>query len=336
MNIQKFLMDNYIWILVVLLLAIITVIGFLADKKKNGNSKNNKTTNPQNNQNGLNNNQGMPMNNSGMVQQGMPMNNIMMQGQVMQQAPMNPTVIGDTIPQNVINQMGQIPISPVNPNGIVGGVPNQTNMEQNIPNINLPNQDFLQPVNNNTKQPEPTPSYQPLSEQKPMFTPQSPSELLQNYRENNNMPVTPVTEQNTLNQGLNEPVVNMWEQPQQLNQQPMQVQEQPPQQPININPVPTVNTMNQPTGVPMSNYNVTEPAMTIQPQINQSVPQPIPGPQNIPTNNVAPMPNYPNSNMTVPQPVPNPVPTPVAQQPQPINNPSPVSFVFGPQNNQFQ
>lgn len=36
MNIKDFLIDNYIWIIVVILLSIVTVIGFLADKKKNG------------------------------------------------------------------------------------------------------------------------------------------------------------------------------------------------------------------------------------------------------------------------------------------------------------
>lgn len=37
MNIKNFLMDNYIYIIIVILLTIITIIGFLADKKKNGN-----------------------------------------------------------------------------------------------------------------------------------------------------------------------------------------------------------------------------------------------------------------------------------------------------------
>ena len=44
MNIKEFLLDNYIWILVVILLSIITVIGFLADKNrggKTGKQKNN-------------------------------------------------------------------------------------------------------------------------------------------------------------------------------------------------------------------------------------------------------------------------------------------------------
>ena len=39
MNIKDFLIENYIWILVVILLCIITVIGFLADKKKTKKEK---------------------------------------------------------------------------------------------------------------------------------------------------------------------------------------------------------------------------------------------------------------------------------------------------------
>ena len=36
MNFRDFLMDNYIYIIIVIVLVIVTIIGFLADKKKNG------------------------------------------------------------------------------------------------------------------------------------------------------------------------------------------------------------------------------------------------------------------------------------------------------------
>ena len=39
MNIKEFLIDNYIWIIVVIVLLIITIIGFLADKKKGKDPK---------------------------------------------------------------------------------------------------------------------------------------------------------------------------------------------------------------------------------------------------------------------------------------------------------
>ena len=39
MNIKDFLIDNYIYIIIVIVLIIITIIGFLADKKKNGEKK---------------------------------------------------------------------------------------------------------------------------------------------------------------------------------------------------------------------------------------------------------------------------------------------------------
>ena len=39
MNIKDFLIDNYIYIIIVVILIVITVIGFLADKKRNGAKK---------------------------------------------------------------------------------------------------------------------------------------------------------------------------------------------------------------------------------------------------------------------------------------------------------
>ena len=43
MNIVDFLIANYHWILAIILLTIITIIGFLADKKKNDKKKEDKT-----------------------------------------------------------------------------------------------------------------------------------------------------------------------------------------------------------------------------------------------------------------------------------------------------
>ena len=51
MNIKDFLIENYIWILVVILLSIVTIIGFLADKKR---VKNKKEEVPANNGNNAN------------------------------------------------------------------------------------------------------------------------------------------------------------------------------------------------------------------------------------------------------------------------------------------
>ena len=39
MNIKDFLMENYIYIIIVIILTIVTIIGFLADKKRNGDKK---------------------------------------------------------------------------------------------------------------------------------------------------------------------------------------------------------------------------------------------------------------------------------------------------------
>ena len=39
MNIKDFLMDNFVYIIIIIILIIVTIIGFLADKKKNGEKK---------------------------------------------------------------------------------------------------------------------------------------------------------------------------------------------------------------------------------------------------------------------------------------------------------
>ena len=46
MNLKDFLMDNYIYIIIVIILIIITIIGFLADKKKNFESAKLEITRP--------------------------------------------------------------------------------------------------------------------------------------------------------------------------------------------------------------------------------------------------------------------------------------------------
>ena len=50
MNIKDFLLDNYIYIIIVIVLIIITIIGFLADKKRGGNTKNSQNSIPDNGQ----------------------------------------------------------------------------------------------------------------------------------------------------------------------------------------------------------------------------------------------------------------------------------------------
>ena len=52
MNIKDFLIDNYIWIIVIILITIVTIIGFLADKKKNEN-KNEAPAQPRNQSKGM-------------------------------------------------------------------------------------------------------------------------------------------------------------------------------------------------------------------------------------------------------------------------------------------
>jgi len=106
MNIKDFLLDNYIWFLVVILLCIVTVIGFLADRKRSKKVKENENKNqnvPNNNGVAMNYQQQPQMNyqplsqteqnNMGMMYSNQNMNNLQDNMQV-----------NNTIPQPNNNQ----------------------------------------------------------------------------------------------------------------------------------------------------------------------------------------------------------------------------------------
>lgn len=147
MNISEFISENYIWILVVVVLTIVTVIGFLVDKKRSGNKKesNKDVTNLTSDVNN-----GIPVNNDGNL-----MNNNMMMNN-----------------SNLMNNNSSAVQPPV--------FTPQTTMDiNNNPNNNMMNNFGMNTINNSVPKPvenvtpvvSPEQMYQPLSEQKPTFLP---------------------------------------------------------------------------------------------------------------------------------------------------------------------
>lgn len=195
MNIRDFLIDNYIWILVVILLTIITIIGFLADKKKGkkettstnagGNAGMNvPTVNYQNipnqapvnyQQTGMNNQMGQGFNIPTPVN-AQPINYQMNQPQPVEMNNYQGNA-GVGMPSDMM--MGHVD------NGVNPGVLNQGMM----PNVDMNNMNgaglnvipgneqgmnvMPQPLDNvNSNMVQAEPMYQPLSEQTPNIMPQ--------------------------------------------------------------------------------------------------------------------------------------------------------------------
>lgn len=306
MNIIDFLTENYIWILAIILITIVTIIGFLADKKKSGKKTDNVLT-PQ-----------QPINNNQPQMQYQPVQELQLQGQ-------------SNIAQNNINQMPEsmnqnLNINPMNNNQNMGTIPQPTvsdNQPQNIVNtMNNP-----QPVENIVTNMGAEPMYQPLSEQIPNIPPQPVPTFDAMQSQNIQEQPTIINNQmgNNLNTGNNQftnpqPVMN--------NQQSMMTNQM---------------TLEQSQFTQMPNYN-TQSNM-IQNQGTIPVPQPI-MPEPIVTNQMtseqsqfAQMPNY---NMN--QPMQNNTPNNMIQQNVPTNpqmsqmtqaqqQQAPINFVYGPQNN---
>lgn len=198
MNIKEFLLDNYIWLLVVILLTIITIIGFLADKKKNKAEKSSA--------NGMAPNQG-GMNTANMGQIPITYNNqnTMNQQNMTYQPPVNNVVAPQQNNMMGVNPMPQEPTPVPEPMPSTVSIPNPMPINQNVIMNNNMNQ--MEPVS----EPMPVPSvpistespvapepvapqplnYQPLGEQKPVIAPRSPEELIKDFQNNNNGIVSP-------------------------------------------------------------------------------------------------------------------------------------------------
>ena len=235
MNIKDFLIDNYIWIIVVILLVIITIIGFLADKKKNKEPKNSGVA---------------PVPNTPPVTNGevsaTPLNYQPTQNEVAAVAPNTVEPIPVQVPNNQAAVTNVTPNNTINPNQSVTPVAPVT----------------VEPINNvNAVNPEPM--YQPLAEQKPSFAPV----------QNNIVNVEPMPNQPSLNSPM-APVntnENLNQQP--LNTMPNQFSGNVNANPTPI-PTPSVQTpIPEPIPNPMvNNQNVINgnnngmPSQTTMPQ----------------------------------------------------------------------
>lgn len=178
MNIKDFLIDNYIWILAIILITIVTIIGFLADKKKSAKKKETKQE--------AQNVNTQPVNNQTQIQYQNPVqlnpNEMNLNNQnAMFQTPQQNTTIEQQTPPVMTTQPQPVMMQP--------SMAETTNNPQPVENI-APNM-------------EQEPMYQPTSEQKPVIAPRP----VPNYTEVQNQmqyveQPQPITEQpiNTMNQ----------------------------------------------------------------------------------------------------------------------------------------
>ena len=319
MNIKDFLIENYIWILVIILITIVTIIGFLADKKKNG-KKNEKqpVQTPNNNIQPANNVAPIQYNNQQLVPN-----------------PMNNNANLDMTANNFNNQMTQL---------------NQVNNMQNLNNGNNINTNMTpvepisttpvsintnminnpSPVENIVPNVNPEPMYQPLSEQKPIFSPR-PIPNYDNTQNNNQEMINPI--ENSLSSNNLNVIPPMGQfNFNQTNQTPEPTQPEP-----TVNPIPNFNNIQSSMPTPTNNNSMNIPNYG---QNNQTIPEPInviPTPQpvtpqsimsNVYNNGPVIQPN--NYNQQMPQQTINQQQAPA--QPNIAAN-QPINFVYGPQSN---
>lgn len=331
MNIVDFLIANYHWILAIILLTIITIIGFLADKKKNDKKKEDKTPKKKTAKNDMTIKQ-QPMQyqpeiqNQTETQQPMMPNNI----NNINSGPMNQNLNTNQMDNGLINQMNNNQNSGTIPQSITYGGELQNN--NNL--INNP-----QPVENIVPEQVQEPMYQPLEEQKPHFTPQ-PIPSFDTMKEEQNQNLQIMNNQMLLG---NQNMMNQQTVMQAIPQPMMQPNTQQMQNP---EPMGQMSIYNQNANTQENNNNgmanmIPNPRTIPQPVNPIPVPQPV-IPQPVMTNqmhNPEPMGQMPtynmnnqvlnqngfvgNQNSQQPMMQPNPQPAPMA----------PINFVYGPQNN---
>ena len=239
MNIRDFLIDNYIYIIIIIVLSIVTIIGFLADKKKTADKR----------PNTMGGNIGTPT----------------PDGNNMQYQPQQNTNEPITYQQNnnpVGNNMQYNPVQPEN--NVASPINNMaTPMNNNMIPTPEPTPNIVNEMNYNAPQPVepinavpntgPESLYQPLSEQKPSFAPVEP-----NVNMANNQMATNVVE----------PMIN----PVPIQPAPNVVQPNPMDQ-MNMTGAPIANPMPNPVPAqPMPNQggntipNPITPPQPVSPQ----------------------------------------------------------------------
>lgn len=320
MNIKDFLIENYIWILVIILITIITIIGFLADKKKNGKKSDAiSTTNS-------NTNEGQPINNVTPIQynaqdqfmsnqmnnnNNLELNSGNFNNQILQQNQSND--MSNNLNINNENNMGMNNGGPLEtistmPLGVNNTINNSSPIENIVPN---PSQESM---------------YQPLSEQKPVIQPR-PIPNFNNIQNNNQEMINPI--ENALNSSNPNYIPQMGPN---FNQQ-NHMQNEP-----SINPMQGFNNVQPPIpGSMNNNNNINIPNYS---QNNNTIPEPVnvvPIPQQVNpqqimqnTYNNGPLTPSNNYNQSMGQPNLNQQQVPL-QQNQSTNQP--INFVYGPQSN---
>lgn len=313
MNIKDFLIDNYIWILVIILITIITIIGFLADKKRGGKKGKKELEQSQN----VNN---QPLNNQ------METNQNPIQYQQPEQIPNNQ--LNNNVGMNFNNMNTTVtPLNQINNIPLQGQQPTTSDptMINPMNNPNNPTNNTINPINNAIQNEKTEQIYQPLSEQKPVLPPQP----VPNF--SNNIQQTTNTEQNqaiTMPNNLGTNTIPTFSTIP-TSTQPIQAQ------PTQIISESTLNYANPQMTAIVNNSSGTVPNFvpnntTIPTPIN---PTPIPEPKS-----VIPQPivqeNYSQTSMMQSnlEMQTNQQQTNIPQQGQTVTPPS-INFVYGPQNN---
>lgn len=255
MNIIDFLYDNYLWIIAILVIAIFTTIGFIADRKSKGkNGKGNESI-------GIPNNQAKvvptPVNNinTNMNMASMPNNNYQNVNNNMVNSVPNFATNTNVTPVNNMNKQSMVN------NYTNGGVVNPTNRVPNIginENMMFNGNQTMNGVNQSISNVNPVPTPEPVVNS---ANPMMPNENIQqgfvnpmpannqnvNQVSNSTLNVNPVPEQtpvyNNQSMGNGNPnmVVNSWDEPRPIN--PVNINQGFGQN--NISNIPTNSSSNQ-------------------------------------------------------------------------------------------
>ena len=259
MNIIDFLYDNYLWIIAILVIAIFTTIGFIADRKSKGkNGKGNESI-------------GIPSNQAKVVPTEVPtpVNNINTNMNMASMPNNNYQNVNNNMVNNVPNFATNTNVTPVNNmnkqsmvnNYSNGGVVNSTNQGPNIginENMMFNGNQTMNGVNQSIPNVNPVPTPEPVVNS---ANPMMPNENIQqgfvnpmpannqnvNQVSNSTLNVNPVPEQtpvyNNQSMGNGNPnmVVNSWDEPRPIN--PVNINQGFGQN--NISNIPTNSSSNQ-------------------------------------------------------------------------------------------
>ncbi len=279
MNIKDFLIDNYIYIIIVIVLTIITIIGFLADKKKTGNKI-------------VNNSNPAPVPPA-------PMNNQPV-------APMTYQPPQDVQVNNNMAMPGMMPAPEPVMNNNVNPLPNMTNGGSTpIPEAVLNNSIKSEPTMNNNMT---------LPGMVPPVAPEPVPDMMNQNMMPNNGPVNPVPAplptEPTMNNNMVMPGVMPAPEP-----TPMMTPEAPVGAPMPtfggnmgmapepqmtpVNNMPNMQNSGIPSPIPNPNMGMTSPMPEPMPQAPNmgSMPQPMPAQPTMPSQGMT---NMPNNNIQSP------------------------------------